>query len=111
MALKDRMSIDPRLVNLSDSELVCLARAGQAEAFAVLVNRHRALVRGMCQQMIGYGPGAEDAFQDAILLAFVDLDRLRRPASFGPWLAGIALNACRRAAVEGTTKREVQAEP
>ncbi len=90
------MSTDRLLANLSESELVCLVRAGQPEAFAVLVHRHRGLVAGMCRRMLGNGPGAEDACQDAILLAFVNLDRLRRPASFVPWLAGIALNSCRR---------------
>jgi RNA polymerase sigma factor (sigma-70 family) len=90
------MSTDRPLVSFSDTELVCRARARQPEAFAILVHRHRGLVEGMCRRMLGTGPAAEDAYQDAILLAFVNLDRLRRPASFVSWLGGIALNACRR---------------
>jgi RNA polymerase sigma factor (sigma-70 family) len=38
---------------------------------------------------------AADAAQDAVLTAMLSLERLRRPASFGPWLVGIGLNACR----------------
>jgi RNA polymerase sigma factor (sigma-70 family) len=99
------MSTDRPLANLSDSELVCLARARQPEAFAVLLRRHRGLVEGMCRRMLGNGPAAEDAYQDAILLAFVNLDRLRRPDSFLPWLAGIALNVCRRSIRSRATRR------
>jgi RNA polymerase sigma factor (sigma-70 family) len=38
---------------------------------------------------------AADAAQDAVLTAMLSLDRLREPASFGSWLVGIGLNACR----------------
>jgi RNA polymerase sigma factor (sigma-70 family) len=42
------------------------------------------------------GPdGAADAAQDAVLTAMLSLGRLREPASFGAWLVGIGLNACR----------------
>jgi RNA polymerase sigma factor (sigma-70 family) len=39
---------------------------------------------------------AEDAAQEAVLQAFLSLHQLRRPEGFGPWLAGISLNVCRR---------------
>src|SRR5262249_14200571 len=38
---------------------------------------------------------AEDAAQEAVLTAMLQLDRLRRPDRFGPWLASIGLNLCR----------------
>ena len=42
-------------------------------------------------------PGlAEDAAQEAVLVAMVSLDRLERPERFGAWLGGIGLNVCRR---------------
>lgn len=38
----------------------------------------------------------EDAVQEASLHAFLGLHALKEPARFGPWLAGIGLNVCRR---------------
>jgi RNA polymerase sigma factor (sigma-70 family) len=40
---------------------------------------------------------AEDCAQDACLLAFLRLDRLRSPASFGGWLNGIGRHTCQHA--------------
>jgi DNA-directed RNA polymerase specialized sigma24 family protein len=40
---------------------------------------------------------ADDAVQEAILQAYLGLERLQQPARFGAWLAGIALNIRRRA--------------
>ena len=39
---------------------------------------------------------AEDAAQDAVIEALLGLERLRQAERFGPWLAGIGLNICRR---------------
>jgi RNA polymerase sigma factor (sigma-70 family) len=38
---------------------------------------------------------AEDAVQEAVLQAWLSLDKLRQPERFGAWLAGIALRVCR----------------
>lgn len=79
----------------SDTDLVCAAIAGDKAAYAGLVARHRAMVVGVCRRMLGDAGLAEDAAQEAVLAALLDLDRLREPARFGAWLAGIALNVCR----------------
>lgn len=78
----------------SDAVLVRRARGGDRGAFAALVRRHRPLLLRSCRRLVGEH-GAADAAQDAVLTAMLSLDRLKRPASFGAWLVGIGLNACR----------------
>jgi RNA polymerase sigma-70 factor (ECF subfamily) len=76
--------------------LVAAARRGDREAFAALVERHRPVLLGLCRRALGDPALAEDAVQEAVLLAMTSLDRLREADRFGSWLAGIGLNVCRR---------------
>jgi RNA polymerase sigma factor (sigma-70 family) len=97
----------------TDAVLVRRARGGDRDAFAALVRRHRPLLLRSCARMVGED-GAADAAQDAVLTAMLSLDRLREPASFGPWLVGIGLNACRamlRARRDVVARDDVVAEP
>lgn len=82
--------------NETDTALVRSARDGDRGAFAVLLARHYPLLLTLCRRMLGDVTLAEDAAQEAALQALLGLDRLRQPARFGPWLAGIGLNVCRR---------------
>jgi hypothetical protein len=89
------MTGGPRLMQLGDAELVALARAGDREMFGALFERHRPMVVRLCKR-VGSPELAEDAAQEAAVSALLSLERLQDPARFGPWLAGIALNVCRR---------------
>lgn len=80
----------------ADAQLVLAARDGDKAAFGVLLTRHRPLLLGVCRRALGDDALAEDAAQEAALQAMLSLDRLRQPERFGPWLAGIGLNVCRR---------------
>jgi RNA polymerase sigma-70 factor (ECF subfamily) len=80
----------------SDRVLVLAARAGDKEAFAVLLARHQPMLLALCQRASGDPDLGEDAAQEAALTAFLNLDRLRKADRFGPWLGGIGLNICRR---------------
>ena len=50
----------------------------------------------LCGQTLRDDALADDDVQEAILQAFLGLERLQQPARFGAWLAGIALNISRR---------------
>jgi hypothetical protein len=81
---------------LSDSDLVLATLGGAHAAFDALVRRHRPAVETVCWRVLGTHDAAADATQEATLLAFLHLQRLKNPDSFGSWLVGIALNTCRR---------------
>jgi DNA-directed RNA polymerase specialized sigma24 family protein len=53
-------------------------------------------VRGLCARMLGDPDLAADMAQEAVVTALLNLSRLRHDDRFGPWLAGIGLNLCRR---------------
>jgi RNA polymerase sigma-70 factor, ECF subfamily len=75
---------------VSDVDLVARARQGDPAAFGELVERHRAAVYRAALAALGSHADAEDAAQDAFLLAFRRLDSFRGDASFKTWLLTIA---------------------
>jgi RNA polymerase sigma factor (sigma-70 family) len=80
----------------SDIALVAAARRGDKVAFSELIQQHRSLLLCLCRRSLRDAELAEDATQEAVLIALTNLDRLQRADRFGPWLAGIGLNVCRR---------------
>ncbi|MBV8993655.1 MAG: hypothetical protein JO287_08120, partial [Pseudonocardiales bacterium] len=79
-----------------DAELVDAACRGDKDAFSQLIERHAALTRLLAGRMLGDQGLAQETVQEATLLAYLSLTRLRCPARFGSWLCGIALNLARR---------------
>ena len=90
----------------SDRSLITRARAGDAAAFGALLDRHRARVLRACTRALGDPAAAADVAQDAALVAWLQLERLRDPARFGAWLDGIARMLCLRALRERAGGRE-----
>jgi RNA polymerase sigma factor (sigma-70 family) len=80
----------------TDADLARSAMAGDRAAFAELIARHRQLLLAVCWRVLGNADLAQDASQEAVARALLVLDTLRKPEQFGPWLAGIGLNVCRR---------------
>ncbi|WFE99744.1 sigma-70 family RNA polymerase sigma factor [Micromonospora sp. WMMD964] len=78
-----------------DAELVALAQAGDAAALGALLARHEAGMRAVAVSILGYGPDAEDAVQDAMLMALRRIGELRDPSAVGPWLRAIVRNNSR----------------
>jgi len=76
----------------SDLEYVTRARAGDTDAFRVLVERHsRALFR-LAFRMTGNQQDGEDVVQESFLRAYKQLAKFDERASFGTWLYRIAVN-------------------
>jgi RNA polymerase sigma factor (sigma-70 family) len=84
-------------VDIRDGDLVRRARAGDAGAFRLLVERHFRLASTFAARLGGHPDDVDDIVQEAFLQAFLGLDRLRDPDRFSAWLAGIVRNVHRAA--------------
>jgi RNA polymerase sigma factor (sigma-70 family) len=81
---------------LSDAELARVAQSGDTASLGILLERHRAPLHALALRFLGHGPDAQDAVQDAFLIALRMIDRLREPEAVGGWLRGIVRNVCLR---------------
>lgn len=79
-----------------DSELVAGALAGEASAFARLVDRYRDAVCGVAYHHLGSFDDVQDAAQEAFVQAYSSLRQLKDRDKFGPWLRSIAVNTCKQ---------------
>ncbi|MBQ1043685.1 MULTISPECIES: RNA polymerase sigma factor [unclassified Micromonospora] len=100
---------------LDDDELVTRVRAGDREAYDVLVARHTASAYRTAV-LLGAGPDAEDVVQEAFVKAYRKLSRYRREASFRSWLLAIVANETRnlhrtRSRRDGLVLRAAAADP
>jgi RNA polymerase sigma-70 factor (ECF subfamily) len=86
--------------------------AGDPDAFRVLVERESASVVRTCHRVLGDLHEAEDAAQEAFVIAYRSLAGWRGDGSFGAWLGRIAIrNAVRRAKSRRITTRLDPADP
>ena len=76
------------------TRLVELAREGDDVAFTELVELDGDLCYAIAYRILRDAERAQDAVQQAFLLAWRDLPRLRDPERFGPWLHRLLVNAC-----------------
>jgi RNA polymerase sigma factor (sigma-70 family) len=81
--------------NPSDADLLCSAQHGDAASFGALLERHWAGMRAVALGVLGNRPDAEDAVQDASLIAFRRMGDVREPESVSAWLRMIVRNSCR----------------
>lgn len=79
---------------LSDAELVRAAQEGDATSLGILLERHRAPLQALAFCILGHGSEAQDAVQDAFLVALRKIDQLREPEAVGGWLRAVLRNAC-----------------
>jgi RNA polymerase sigma-70 factor (ECF subfamily) len=97
-------------MELTDLGFVTRARAGDADAYRVLVERHsRALFR-LAFRMTGNEQDAEDVVQESFLRAYRQLGKFDERASFGTWLYRIAVN-CSLDLVRSRKRRNEQIAP
>jgi RNA polymerase sigma factor (sigma-70 family) len=73
----------------STTQLVERAQAGDVEAFTELVREHQDRAYAMALTMLSDRGRAQDAVQDAFLVAFGSLRTLRSPEAFSAWLRQI----------------------
>jgi RNA polymerase sigma-70 factor (ECF subfamily) len=77
-----------------DAALVGRARAGDPDAYAVLVRRHAPMAMRTAA-LLGAGSSTEDVVQEALVKAYRSLDGFRDDLAFRPWLLRIVANEAR----------------
>jgi RNA polymerase sigma factor (sigma-70 family) len=80
------------VADLDDGQLLQLfARTRDEQAFVALVQRHGPLVHSVCRRVLGAGPDLDDVFQATFLVLARKARSIRKLASVGSWLHGVAL--------------------
>jgi RNA polymerase sigma-70 factor (ECF subfamily) len=91
----------------ADVQAVAAVRAGQADAFRPLVERHSRAVFRLAYRMTGNEHDAEDVVQEAFLRAYRKLADFEERARFGSWLHRIAAN-CAYDLLRARARREAR---
>jgi RNA polymerase sigma-70 factor (ECF subfamily) len=92
----------------SDEAAAAKAKAGDADAFRVLVERHSRPMFRLAFRMTGNEQDAEDIVQDTFLRAYRRIGNFDERASFGTWLYRITVN-CSLDLVRARKRRSEQA--
>jgi RNA polymerase sigma-70 factor, ECF subfamily len=77
-----------------DRDLVEQARRGDREAFAVLVHQVSDSLYAVAHRILRDSSLAEDALQNALVLAWQRIPKLREPDRFEAWIHRILVHAC-----------------
>ena len=93
-------SVAPEILDDRDGEraIVDAVLGGDREAFRQLVDEHREAVVRSCYSVLGDLAEAEDAGQEAFVIAYRSLGTWRAEGPFGAWLGRIAIRVSLRAA-------------
>jgi RNA polymerase sigma factor (sigma-70 family) len=83
-----------RAAELDDATAVARARAGDLDAYEVLVAHYTAAAH-RAAVLLGAGPDADDVVQEALVKAYRQLSRYRGESGFRPWLLAIVANETR----------------
>jgi len=94
----------------SDAEAIAQIRAGNADAFRVLVERHSRSVFRLAFRMTGNQHDAEDLVQETYLRAYRQIRKYDGRAAFGTWLYRIAAN-CSLDLIRARQRRQEQQTP
>jgi RNA polymerase sigma-70 factor, ECF subfamily len=76
----------------TDADAVAQVRAGNPDAFRVLVERHSRAIFRLAYRMTGNEQDAEDAVQESFLRAFKQLKNFDGRSSFSTWLYRVCSN-------------------
>jgi RNA polymerase sigma factor (sigma-70 family) len=92
-----RIADNHRVAQLADAELLRdFSARRDGGVFRALVSRHGAMVFNLCRSILGNDADAEDAFQATFLILAQKAQTIRKRASVGSWLYGVAYRtACR----------------
>jgi RNA polymerase sigma-70 factor (ECF subfamily) len=95
----------------TDDDLVQEALSGDKEAFAELCRRHAQAIRRRILAIVRHQEDAEDATQETLLRAYVNLERFRQSCKFSTWITAIGINAALAVIRKRKSRRESDIEP
>ena len=77
---------------MTDVAVITRAKAGDADAFRDLVQRHSRPIFRLAYRMTGNEHDADDVVQETFLRAYRQIDRFEERANFSTWVHRIAVN-------------------
>lgn len=83
---------------MTDVELVERARSGDHDAFATLVQAASSRLYGTAKLILRDPGRAEDAVQEALMVAWRNIGALRSPLAWHAWLYRLTVRECQRLA-------------
>jgi len=86
------MSADVMTPIQVNPDIICRAQRGDADAFSILFDVHKAKIYSVCFRMTNDEAEAEDLTQGAFLQAFRHLTKFRGDAALSTWLHRVAVN-------------------
>jgi RNA polymerase sigma-70 factor (ECF subfamily) len=95
----------------TDRTLVDAVLGGDREAFRALVERESPVVLAVCRRILDDPSDAEDAAQDAFLIAYRKLGTFRGDGPLGGWLMRIAIREARDRALARRPAASLDATP
>lgn len=84
-----------RFSEMGDAELVSRAALGESDSYAELVRRYSRAAYGLALSVTKRHQDAEDATQEAFVVALERLEDCRNPGKFGGWFLTIVRNRSR----------------
>ena len=107
-----RLTTTPFVISLrTDDDLVQAAQSGDHEAFAELCRRHAQGVRRRILGIVRHQDDAEDAMQETLLRAYLNLGNFRQACKFSTWVTAIGINAALTVIRKRKSRRESDIEP
>lgn len=79
-------------MNKAEADAIQQVRAGNRDAYRVLMDRHFCAVHRITFRITGNQADAEEAAQEAFLRAYNKLSGFRQDAAFSTWITRIAMN-------------------
>src|SRR5262249_12264348 len=105
-----RVGEDPKVRDLPDRDLLERFQAQRDQAaFHTLLRRHGPMVLDVCRGVLGDRPDADDAFQATFLVLAQKAGSIRKGASLGSWLHGVAHRTALKARAQSAARHKHEA--